>query len=120
MPTLAKTPAAQSVFDFESLLGGVYRSRALLRVPEIARLLGRSPDFIEREMDSGTLHAHSLPDRKRTERSAPPRSVALWLARTADYTGPEYEARVRELFATWTPEQRRWAVRLLGEMEGRP
>lgn len=117
LPERLKSSARQTVFDFESLLGS-YRTRALLRVPEIAKMLGRSRDFIIAEIEAGKLHGHGLPDRAREERSVPPRSVALWLAETAEYEGAEYEARLRDLFATWTPEQRRWAVQTLLEMGG--
>lgn len=102
----------QTAFDFESLLG-TYRSRALIRVPEVARMIGRSCGFVEAEMDRGAILAHSLPGRKRTERSTPPRCLAVWIAKTADYPPEEYAASVRDLFSTWTPEQRRWAVKIL-------
>lgn len=116
-PSASTANGRQSVFDFESLLGS-YRSRALLRTPEIARLIGRSPDFVEREMDAGTMLSHSLPGRKRTERSATPQAVALWLASTADYGPQESEAAFRDLFSTMTAEQRKWAVQKLIEAGG--
>lgn len=110
-------PPAQTAFDFAALLGA-FKHRALMRVPEIARVLGRSPAFVEGEMDAGMILAHSLPGRKRTERSATPLSVALWLAATADYDGEAMQARLREVFAMLSPELRRWAVQELMQPGG--
>lgn len=116
MPATAK-PSPHPEFDFESLLGH-YRTRVLLRTPEIARILGRSCGFVEGEMDRGALLAHSLPGRKRTERSATPQAVALWIASTADYGPEESAAAFRDLFSTMTPAQRKWAVQALIAMGG--
>lgn len=109
MHATAIKPSPQVLFDFDSLLGS-YRNRGLLNVPEVMAVLRRRKDFVYELIEEGKLDAHSVDERERFHRVVTARSVALHLAETALYQGGAYQARVRDLFATWTPEHRRWAI----------
>ncbi|MDR3405141.1 MAG: hypothetical protein P4L99_21785 [Chthoniobacter sp.] len=108
-------PGSQKVFDFESLLGS-YRGKTLLTVPEACAILRRKRDFVIGLIDSSTLHGHTAGEKKLKDRKTlTTRSVALHLVESALYEGGDYEARVRDLFATWTTAQRRWAIEELSK-----
>lgn len=102
----------QGTFSFDSLLGS-YRGRTLLHVKEVAAIIHRSVDFVEAMIIEGKLHAHGVEGREKQRKRVTTASVALYLAETADYDGADYEARVKDLFSTWTPKQRRWAMEQL-------
>lgn len=103
---------SQGVFSFDSLIGN-YRSRTLLHIKEVAAILVRTRTFVEALIAEGKLHAHGVADREVQRKRVTTASVALYLTETADYEDGDYEERVRDLFSTWTPAQRRWALELL-------
>lgn len=112
---MSAAASTQTAFDFESLLG-TYATRTLLNVPEVCRILHRKNDYVDGLIDEGKLHGHSAGARSKDRKTVTTRSVALFLAETALYEAADYEARVRDLFSTWTPAQRAWAMQTLAAM----
>jgi len=80
--------------------------KSLYSVPETAKAIGRKDDFVRELIDDGRLEAHadsafgSLKSNRVTRRS-----IAVYLARTAQYDPAQFIDQFRELFRTLTPEQ---------------
>lgn len=97
---------------FHSLLGPYLSShRKLLTIPETIEVLHRGRTFVIELISSGDLDAHSVgPEREKDRKLITLASVARYLAITALYEERDAYARLRDLFATFSPAQRRWAI----------
>jgi hypothetical protein len=122
LPPPVPAAAAETLPPFESVLGPyVEYQRKFFSVSELALLLHRGRDFVEGLIECGELDAHSAgPGRKIDRKRITLASVARYLAASALYEERDSEARTRDLFAAWTPAQRRWAIGELTRLADTP
>jgi hypothetical protein len=99
--TDAEFADAQRNFDF--LLP--YR-KPLYTVPDTVKAIGREQDYVRELIDLGRLEAHQdSAFGTRKSNLVTRRSIAVYLARTAQYDPAHFVDSFKELLATLTPAQ---------------
>jgi hypothetical protein len=93
-----------AVRAFGSLLGK-YRNELWIKAPECARLLKLSTSTIYVLCEEQKLHAHTIPGREREGVNITVRSVALYLAESAQYEAEALIARTCALLGLLDDQQ---------------
>ncbi len=102
-------PNASELERFDFLLGEGRGN--LMSVPEAAKALGRSSDFIVELCESAQLESFAPRDRSKARRQITRRSLAAYLATTADECAEETVIRITaKLLSTLPPAARQFCL----------